>query len=172
MTTSQIERVLPLAEAAQRMGISAAALTRLVRSGKIRALQLPDGSLGVSKRDAEQLRRQIAVNEQLKAITRDQFKKLRGQPITISQASGSYGVPGTTLRDWVKRGYVRVIDAQVYPLELDQADVAYCATIHRVRSHYRILRAPLLDESGSPYQLKHPELSEYRRRKKEAQTTL
>jgi hypothetical protein len=34
------------------MGLSLDALTRLVASGKIHALRLPDGSLGVSKKRA------------------------------------------------------------------------------------------------------------------------
>jgi hypothetical protein len=48
-------------------------------------------------------------------------------------------------------------------MELDEAEVAYCAEIYHARNG--ISGVPLLDEDGLAYQLKHPELSEYRRKR-------
>ena len=51
-------------------------------------------------------------------------------------------------------------------MELDEAEVAYCAGIYHERKTLGITRVPLLDENGLAYELKHPKLFEYRRRKK------
>ena len=52
-------------------------------------------------------------------------------------------------------------------MELNEADVAYCAEIYHERKANKIgFRAPLLDEAGLPYQLKHPKLAKYRLKKR------
>ena len=52
-------------------------------------------------------------------------------------------------------------------MKLDEAEVAYCAEIYHERKAAGIRSgAPLLDEDGLPYELKHPELSAYRCRKR------
>jgi len=92
----------------------------------------------------------------LAAIKCEDFAHLEGQLITISEASEEFGVPGTTSRDWIKRGYLHSIEG--YPLRLNKAEMAFCAVIYKVRKKYNS-RAPLLDEKGNPYLLKEPELA-------------
>ncbi len=95
-------------------------------------------------------------------IIAEKFARLRENPITISEATERYQVPRTTLLGWIELEYVKVID-RGYPMRIDEADVAYCAEIYRERGAKRGVR--IFDENGNPYQLKHPKLAEYRRRK-------
>ena len=157
MTTTQIERVIPLKEAASRMGISVAALTRLVSDGMIRAVQLPDGSMAVSEQATEQ------------DIPQEEIDELRGQPITVRQAVERYGIPEPTIRVWVQRQYITVLKPG-YGMQLDHADVAKCVAVYR-RNKQIGSRAPLFDEAGRPYELKYPDVAEYRRRKKRSAGT-
>ncbi len=150
---------ISLADAVRKYKIPEDVLTRLIQDGRIDAVQLPSGELVVSDNDLSQTK----TKEQ---IIREKYGHLRGQAITISRASEKYGVPGTTLRDWIARKYVRVIDADDYPMRIDEAELAFALTFI-VSAKAGITRVPLLDENGLPYQLKQPKLHEYRRRKKQ-----
>ena len=159
----ELERVIPLPQAAKQMGMTVEALTHLVTSGRLEAVQLPGGEIAVRE------------NEMQGAITREQFKHLRGKPITISQATqpgprngdkGGYGIPYTTIYGWIARGYITVTEPG-YKMILDEADVAYCTAVYRERKSLGVISGvPLLDDVGRPYVLKHPKLAEYRHRKK------
>ena len=153
----QLERVIPLPEAATRMGISVAALTRLVSDGMIRAVQLPDGSMAVSEQETEQ------------DIPQEEIDKLRGFPISVKQAVERYDIPEQTLRVWIQRKYIAILKPG-YGMEVDHGDVAKCVAVYR-RHKQAGSRAPLFDEAGHPYELKYPDVAEYRRRKKLAGTT-
>ena len=137
----------------------------MAEAGKVRAAVLPGGEIGIGEQSARQVASYEQINERLRFIRREDFKKLKGKPISISEATRQYGVPGMTLRGWIKREYVSMLDADSHPVLLDCGDVAYCAAIWTVRKSLNI-RGPLLDEKGKPYQLKHPWLSNYRKRKK------
>ena len=150
---------LPLAEAARKYNISVKLLTRLVQDGKIEAVQLPSGEVAVSEQG-------LKTKEQIVA---ERFAHLVGQAITISEAVEKYGVPDGTLRVWITRNYVKVVDSQSYPMRIGEADVAYCSEVyHARRARGTHSGAPLLDDAGRPYVLKRPELAEYRRRRKQA----
>ncbi len=157
MTTTQIERVIPLREAASRKGISVAALTRLVSDGTIRAVQLPDGSMAVSEQEIHEIASQSSALE------------LRGHPVSVRAASEKYEVPGTTIREWIKREYIAVIKPS-FAMELDEADVAECVVVYRKHKE-RGTRAPLFDDSGRPYELRYPDVAQYRRKRKQASVT-
>lgn len=100
-------------------------------------------------------------------IIREKYPALIGRPITVSEAAEKYDVPDRTVLNWEKKGYLTVIKPG-YGMELDEADVAYCAGIYHKKKAagvgYR--GSPLLDEEGLEYQVKHESLSRYRRRKK------
>lgn len=152
---------LPLAEAATKYKIPMAVLTRLVQDGKIEAVQLADGEVAVSDKD-------LAENKTKEQIIAERFAHLVGQPITISEAVKMYRVPDGTLRVWISRGYIQIVDGDSYPMKIDEVDIAYCAYVyHDRRARGAHFGAPLLDEEGRPYALKRPELSEYRRKKRE-----
>jgi predicted site-specific integrase-resolvase len=152
---------LPLATAADKYQIPLTVLTRLVRDGKLEAIQLPDGEVAVNEHN-------LRTKEQIIA---EQYGSLVGQAITISEAVDKYNVPNQTLRQWVMRGYIKVITPG-FRAQLDEADVAYCIGVYRKRKEMGSLSgAPLLDEAGRPYELKRPELAEYRRRKRDGKAT-
>jgi hypothetical protein len=164
--SATLEHFIPLSQAARQLALSQATLHALIESGKIRAAVLPGGEIGVSKQSAEQAATYEQINEQLRAIRREDFKKLRGRPITIPEAAEKYDVLDSTLRQWIKRGIVAVLESG-YGKQIDEADVAYCAKIfHTRKSSNSLSGAPLLDERGNPQLLKHPQLSEYRRKRK------
>jgi hypothetical protein len=158
----QLDRFIPLSKAAHQFGIGQNILRQLIESGKIRAATLQDGEIAVSETSA-----QVAIiNEQLKAVKREDFKRLHNRSISTAEAMRRYNVLDRTLRYWAKRGIVTVLESG-YGMLLDEADVAYCAKIYHIRKISGSLSgAPLLDENGKPNLLKHPELSEYRRKKK------
>jgi hypothetical protein len=153
---------IPLADAARKYNISENVLTRLIRDGRIEAAQLPSGELLVSDE---------SLNGKTKEqIIKEKFQYLQGIGITISQAATKYDVPRSTLEAWVSRyGYIGIVDGHSYPKTINEAEVAYCAEEYHTRKAKGISSGgvPLLDEHGLPiYELKHPELAEYRRRKR------
>ena len=149
---------IPLAEAVRKYNLTEEVLTRLIRDGRIDGAQLPSGDLLVSDDGLNEAK----TKEQ---IIEEKFGNLIGQPITVTEAAEKYDLHRNTLLEWSKNGYIAVLK-HGYRMELDEAEVAYCAEIHYERKELGITRVPLLDENGLAYQLKHPKLFEYRRRKK------
>ena len=91
---AQLDQFIPLSKAAHRFGIGQNILRQLIESGKIRAATVPDGEIVVSETSA-----QVAIiNEQLKSVRREEFRHLRGHPITIAEAIEKYDIPGMTVR--------------------------------------------------------------------------
>lgn len=165
-TLSQLDRFIPLPKAARRLKISEKTLRSLVESGKIRAAVLATGQIIVSEQSAEQVATYEQINEQLRTIRREDYNRLRGQAITIAESVKKYEVPNRTIYGWIERNQVAVIE-HGHGMKLDEADVAYCATVYGIRKTTGSLSgAALLDEDGKPNLLKHPGLSESRRRKK------
>ena len=152
----ELDRVIPLPQAAKQMGMTVEALTRLVTSGKLKAMKTSSGEVVVPESETKD------------AITRRDFEHLRGKPITVAKASEKYGVIQPTISRWVQRGHIAKIDdrKEPYPAKIDEADIAYCAAVYKARGK----TSRIFDEAGRPYVLKHPDLAEYRRRKK-AQVT-
>jgi hypothetical protein len=156
----QVPVFILISDAARKHNLSEKVLTQFIQDGKIEAVQLPSGELLVPDNDLDKAKSK-------KQIIAEKFSELQGQPITISQASKKYRVPGTTIREWIPLGYIRVIDDDDYPMKLDEAEVAYCAYIYHQRKASQVgFGVPLLDEDGLAYELKHPELSQYRRKRR------
>jgi hypothetical protein len=150
---------IPLADAARKYNISENVLTRLIQNGRIDAAQLPSGELLVSDE---------GLNEKTKEqIIEEKYGHLKGKSITISDAMDKYRIPqDSTIRRWITKGCIEVVD-DGYPMRVDEAEVAYCTSIYHQRQTAGIRSgAPLLNEDGTPYQLKRPELSQQRRRNK------
>jgi predicted site-specific integrase-resolvase len=150
---------MSVTEAARIYNLTEDVLTRLIQDGRINAAQLPSGELLVSDQ---------SLNEKTKEqIIEDKYGHLKGKPITISEAMDKYRIPqDSTIRRWITKGYIEVVD-DGYPMRVDEAEVAYCTSIYHQRQAAGIRSgAPLLNEDGTPYQLKHPELSKQRRRNK------
>jgi hypothetical protein len=150
----QLEQFIPLPQAAKRLKVSLASLKSMIERGNIKAVKL-NGTVAVAESELDQV------------ITREKFERLRGQTITIPQASAKYNINVDTFRAWVKRGYIQLVKAG-YGAEMDLADVAYCAAVYQAQGGGRGKR--IFDEHGQPYQLKHTEWADYQRERRKKKT--
>jgi len=157
--TLTLPTFIPLPEAARKYDVSETLLTRLIQDGRINAARLPSGDILVSDNGGDLS--SIKTKEQ---IISEEFAHLRGKRITVSEAAVSYKIPRRNILGWVQYGFIGVIRPG-YRMELDEADVAYCAQIYRKHKdgHASVVGIRLFDRDGNPYQLKHPELAEKRR---------
>jgi len=101
------------------------------------------------------------VNRELAALRRQDFASLDGQVISLPQAATRYGVPETSLREWLKKGYIRIEKrGPRRVIWLNEADVAFTAAVYHVRKKFGTSRgAPLLRRQGEewvPYLLDRP----------------
>jgi hypothetical protein len=151
----QLEQYIPLPQAAKRLKISVASLQSLIESSHIRAVKM-NGTIAVAESELDQV------------ITREQFDNVSGMPITLSEAAEKYSISRITFRQWTQRGYIRVVK-EGYGMELDEADVAYCAAVYNAQGGTRGKR--LFDEDGRPYQLKHTEWADYQRERRKKKKT-
>lgn len=156
ITLPQLDRFIPLPKAAKRLGISVSSLQSLIQGGNIRAVSL-DGTIAVSESELGQII----------AITRDQYKHLRGQSITIAEASERYGINHVTIRGWIERAYIHVVK-DGYGTEIDESDIAYCAAVYKIRGGGRGKR--LFDDNGLPYQSSRTEWATYQRERRKKKT--
>jgi hypothetical protein len=155
-TKLSIPTFIPLTEAVHKYALTEDVLTRLIQDGRIDAAQLPSGELLVSDESLNQKTKEQIVEER--------FAHLRGKPITVSDAEGVYKLKNMTIRRWIANGYIRVVN-DGYPIKVDESDVAYCAKVYDEQDGKSGRR--IFDGDGNPYQLKHPKLAEYRRRRRE-----
>ena len=130
-------------------------LKRFPRGAKI-SIELPTGEkLTVNKKPQT---KQDIINEN--------YAKLIDVPITLSDAAEKYNVPRKNIANWVKRGYISIITSG-YGMTVNESEVAYCVNVYRQKKGSGMgFRGPLLDKNGLPYQLKHPVLSQQRKKKK------
>lgn len=99
-------------------------------------------------------------------ILTSKYAALLGQPITVGDAAQKYGINRRTIFRWLNKGYIAVLEPEPVKL-IDEGEFKYCLDIYRQRQRNGVKTgAPLLDDNGLPYELKRPELSEYRKRKK------
>jgi hypothetical protein len=109
----------------------------------------------------------ITVTSSKQELIKQKFPALIGQAITVTEAANKYNLNRDTILWWKNKGFITTIRSG-YQMTIDEADVAYCAEIYHQRKDSGIgFRSPLLDKDGLPYTLKHPDLSAYRRRRKE-----
>ncbi len=130
--------------------------TRLTNSppGSIIIEKLPNGVIMVD--DTPQTKQEY--------LERD-YPDLIGQTITLTEAAKKYAIPRGTLNNWYNSaGYIQPVENS-YPSIFDEAEIAYLISIYHQRRASGS-KAPLLDDDGLPYEIKHPKLADYRRRKK------
>lgn len=156
----KVPTYIPLADAVQKYGISEEALTQLIETGKIEAVQLPSGELLVAADNG-------SLPKTKEQIIQEKYTHLRQQPITVTDAADKYDLHRDTVLEWVKKDYITSLKqgGRGSRMELDEAEVAYCAKIYHERGGKRGVR--LFDENGNPYQLKHPQLARYRRKQRQ-----
>jgi len=103
-----------------------------------------------------------------------EFSHLRGQEISLSEASRRYGtkdVPITYMNfgHWAKTGRIKILRNNGYQVMIDEADAAYCAKIyHEMFKQFggQMAGRRIFDKDGNPYIRKFPELAERRRRQR------
>jgi hypothetical protein len=152
---------IPLSEAAQQHGLSEQALTQLIQAGKIEAVQLPSGELLVP---SDGNGHELGTKEELISA---KFAHLRGQRISPYAAQKEHeGIHRGNFIRWARAGYIEILHEEEKLIELDAADVAYCAYVYKQKKlEYggKIAGVKIFDEDGNPYQVKYPDLSERRR---------
>jgi hypothetical protein len=84
---------------------------------------------------------------------RKQFQHLQGVEISIRDAARKYDVHHPTVSRWVTRGVIKVLRRDKNRIMVDEADVAYAASV----AHSRPGRGKwLFDSDGQPYEPKRP----------------
>jgi len=155
---------LSLEEAARRYGVKEKVLTQLIADGMLQTRKTSSGETLVvaDKNDDHQ---EPQTKEEIIAA---KFGHLRGQTISASGASRKYskihGVPisNQLFSRWGQLGHITVIE-RGYRLQLDEAEVAYCAEIYAQKyEDYNgsMSGVRIFDDEGNPYQLKYPEVAE------------
>ena len=156
---NNIPTYIPLDQAAKRHGVSKKVLTQQIRAGKIQAVQLPSGDLLVAaENNGHQTKEEIITHK---------FAHLRGQTINTYQAQQEHGIRHQNFLRWARAGYIKIIHEEERLLEMDAADVAYCAYVYEQKKEVyggRISGVRIFDEDGNPYQVKYPDLAAQRRR--------
>jgi len=159
---SQINRLIPIQEAAKQFNVSEESLMKLVDQGAIKAVMLPDGGIAVNAEISDI----VLLNARLLDIKRSDFDFLNESLITVAEAEQKYSVPDPTIRIWIQNAYIKVETGQ-YPSFLNEGDLAYCVAIYKERKRFDIQHgAPLLDINKYPYLIRSPYQAEHRRRKK------
>ena len=150
---------IPLDVAARKYGVSKKVLRQRIESGKLKSVKLADGGLLVADNNDPSLN-----------IKREDFEHLRGQKISMSEASRKYSTPEITIPHqnfsrWAKTGYIKVLE-RGWKVLLDEADVAYCAAVFKAKYNFydgQMIGVPVFGEDGRPYQAKYPEMAAYKR---------
>lgn len=124
---TQLDTYIPLKEASRRYGVPVKALTRLVQDGIIKLARTEEGDnvITVSTVDNETAARII-----LEEIRPEQYEHLRGKRIRLRKAARKYQVDSQSLSGWVSREYIHVHERGFQRLEIDEADVAYVASVY------------------------------------------
>ena len=169
--SNNVPTFLPLADAVRKFGLPQKVLTEQIRAGEIEAVKLPNGELLV----ADKLNSGYQ-NKTKEQIITEKYSHLRGRIISASGASRKYSeIHGTIITPqlfarWANVGYITVT-GRGYRLQLDEADVAYCADIYAQKvEEYgtnRLFGVKIFDEDGNPYQLKYPDIAKDRREERQ-----
>ncbi len=142
---TELPQYIPLAEALRRFRISEEALKEAISSGRIRT-----ATIGEEVAVAEQDVRELAKGQEVVVVRREDFEHLRGNRLGISEAARKYGLRQPTLSHWVRRGIVNVLGRDGNKILVDEADVAYAATVYRLKGGRQGMR--IFDKEGRPYQ--------------------
>ena len=156
-----IPTYIPLDQAARHYGLPKKVLTQEIQAGKIQAVQLPSGDLLVA---AENNGQDYQTKEEIIA---QKFTHLKGQTINAYQAQQDYGIHPSTFIRWARAGYIEIIREKERLIEMDAADVAYCAYVYEQKKEEyggKTSGVRIFDKNGNPYQVKYPDLAAQRRK--------
>ena len=141
------------AEAAHQLGVSEARLRRMIEAGAIKAANV-GRKIIVSEASVLKFHKKKQPISQPSGIRKEdlpEYKKLaslRGQSISIAEASRKYTINFSTLRRWVQRGFVQVLGTDKNKTLLNEQDAAFCAEIYKVNHGQGRW---LFNTDGTPY---------------------
>jgi len=97
--------VIPLPDAAKRLGISLEILTSITRNGTLRMkiIRESDGQISLTIGDIERMAKALALREQLLA----RVAKFDGETVSTQEAREVYGLSPTLLYSCIKKGIIR-----------------------------------------------------------------
>lgn len=136
-------KLLPLAVAAEKIGVSEDELRTQIEVGTIQAGILPNGEIVVSENT---LPTPPTPKEQLPEYKK--HKHLKGVSIWISEAGRKYDVSTQTISQWASAGYIKKLGMDGNRVLVDEADMAYCAEIYHQRKGQGKW---LFNRDGTPY---------------------
>ncbi len=153
---------LSLEKAARKYGVKKKVLTQLIEAGMIQTRETSTGELLVvaDKNGNDQ------DPQTKKEIIAAKFAHLRGQLISAYDAQKQYGIHRNNFMKWARSGYIEILDATSRPIQMNKADVAYCAYVYnkkKIDYGGNLAGATIFDEDGNPYQVKYPDLAARRR---------
>jgi hypothetical protein len=155
---------LSVEEAARKYAVEEKVLTQLIAAGMIETHETPTGDVFVVAEKNGNSQKPQTKEE----IISENFAHLRGHIITPYRAQKKYsGIHRNNFINWARSGYIEILKEKDRLIELDEADVAYCAYVYGLKkSEYggKLGGVRLFDENGNPYQVKYPDLSAKRRR--------
>jgi predicted site-specific integrase-resolvase len=154
-----LPKMIPLADAADRLKLSQKHLHRLINNGKINAATI-NGETVVREYDVIKL----TPTPRDSLVEYRKFKSLKGIPIWLSEAARKYDINHITILQWTRKGYIAKLGTDGNKLLLNEQDVAYCKLIYdRVSGENRKGRR-IFNDDGTPFTPRPP------RRKPQAAT--
>jgi excisionase family DNA binding protein len=139
---SRFEYYITPEQAAKQLRLDLDSIYQLADEGKLQAAVMTDGSIGTS---------QISVNHLLPKEALPEYQlnaDLKGVPISINEAGRKYKLNTSTLTRWMQRGLIHQLGKDGRKTLLDEADVAYCASVYRQNGGQGKWA---FDDSGRPY---------------------
>ena len=146
---------IPLPEAARKYGYDLTELREMAESGKIEAVQLPDGDVIVSEDSVQEKVHKKDLPEYQEAIKK---VGVDSSAIGIAEAARKYNLPFSSLRRWAQRGIIARVGQDGQKVLLNEVDVAYCAIIYERRGG-GVRGRRLFNTDGTPYRAKTGPLS-------------
>jgi hypothetical protein len=137
-----LPKFIPITEAVKKSHLSEKALRDLLRTGKIAGgemngvIVVDANTLPVRKEDLPEYKK---------------FREYHGVGISINEASRRFNISFTTLRTWVKRGYIKTIQEMPSKTLIDKQDVAYCVAVYKKQGGKG---KRVFNEDGTPYKQK------------------
>ena len=113
---AELEKFIPLEDAAQKYGLQMHVLADLIDRGKLRAVRI-NHTVAVAEGGVFEFVKETNGNGK-------KYAKLEGKPIRLTRAANKYQISPAALSDWTKRGYIRTVERGPKLLLLNEADVA------------------------------------------------
>jgi predicted site-specific integrase-resolvase len=148
-SVSSLPRFVPLPQAAKQLAMSEDELRRVIESGKIDAITLPNGNLAINEKDMD---KSIQTKEDLPEYRK--FDYLANQFTWASKAERDYGIPNQTINRWTKDGLIEIAGTKGNKKLLNAQDVAYCALIYKRYKKSGTQGRRIFNDDGTPYKPK------------------